>query len=115
MCTLRKAKEFARHALAIEVWDDEGGAPAPNATDHDFGRRVEADRSWTVYHVFTGVPARVDGLTMGGLSRSDATDKMLLLNRRAVVIRQMQRKRRKRDESFRSLEMPEGIASKPWH
>jgi hypothetical protein len=50
--------------------------------DHQFGRRVEADRSWTVYHVFTGVPVHADGEAMIGLSRSEATHCMLSLNRR---------------------------------
>ena len=48
-------------ALAISVWENEGGARAPDAPDGQFfGRRVEMDRSWTIYHVFTGIPARVD-------------------------------------------------------
>lgn len=47
-----------------------------------YGRRIEADRSWTIYHVFTGVPARIDSEVMVGLSRSDATRGMLHLNRR---------------------------------
>jgi hypothetical protein len=56
-------------------------------TSHDdlndfYGRRVEADRSWTVYHVFTGVPASLDGRAMVGLGRAAATDRMLDLNRR---------------------------------
>jgi hypothetical protein len=50
--------------------------------DHQYARRVEADRSWTVYHVFTGVPAHTNGQVMTGLSRLDATDGMLSLNRR---------------------------------
>jgi hypothetical protein len=50
--------------------------------DHHYGRRIESDRSWSVYHVFTGAPARVEGQHMTGLSRSDATEGMLSLNRR---------------------------------
>lgn len=53
-----------------------------DAPDALYGRRVEADRSWTVYHVFTGVPARVGARTMIRLSRDDATESMLSLNRR---------------------------------
>lgn len=67
-------------ASAIDVWENEGGAPGRDSVDHHYGRRVEADRSWTVYHVFTGVPARVGGNAMIGLSRSDATHGMLSLN-----------------------------------
>jgi hypothetical protein len=44
-----------RRALAISVWENKGGARAPETLDGQFGRRVEMDRSWTIYHVFTGV------------------------------------------------------------
>jgi len=50
--------------------------------DHHYGRRIESDRSWSVYHVFSGIPADVGGRSMAGLSRSDATQRMLSLNRR---------------------------------
>ena len=76
--------ELGRRAYAIGVWENEGGAPAPDTPDDQFGRRVEVDRSWTVYHVFTGVPARVDGAAMTDLSWSAATDGMLSLNLRNV-------------------------------
>jgi hypothetical protein len=71
-------------ALAISVWENEGGAQASKPPDDQFGRRVEFDRSWTIYHVFTGVPARVDGLALTNLSGSAASDGMLSLNRRNV-------------------------------
>jgi hypothetical protein len=45
-----------------------------------FGRRIEADRSWTVYRVFTGVPATIAGRAMVGLDRQTATDRMLAVN-----------------------------------
>ena len=45
-----------------------------------FGRRIEFDRQWTVYHVFTGVPAIVGGHRLSGLSRAAATASMLELN-----------------------------------
>ena len=76
--------ELDRRALAISVWENEGGARAPDTPDGQFGRRVEMDRSWTIYHVFTGIPARVDGLALTDLSRSAATDGMLSLNLRNV-------------------------------
>lgn len=69
------------NAIAIGTWENEGGAPGRPPMDGQFGRRVETDRSWTVYHAFTGVPARVGGDAMVGLSRSDATDGMMSLNR----------------------------------
>jgi hypothetical protein len=74
--------ETGRHALAIAVWDNEGGAQGQSSMDHHYGRRIESDRSWSVYHVFSGIPADVGGRSMTGLSRSDATEGMLSLNRR---------------------------------
>jgi hypothetical protein len=76
--------ELDPRALAISVWENEGGSQAPDTPDGQFGRRVEMDRSWTIYHVFTGVPARVDGSALTDLSRSAATDGMLSLNPRNV-------------------------------
>lgn len=69
-----------RDMAMIDVWENEGGAPGRNPAGHQYGRRIEADRSWTVYHVFTGIPASVDGNAMMGLSRSDATNSMISLN-----------------------------------
>lgn len=80
--TLRDKTEHLRNVLAIGIWENEGGAPARDSHDRQYGRRIEADRSWTVYHVFTGVPAHADGEAMTGLTRSDATHGMLSLNRR---------------------------------
>ncbi|OJU83011.1 MAG: hypothetical protein BGO06_07490 [Shinella sp. 65-6] len=74
--------ERRRRALRIEVWENEGGAVATDVPDHQYGRRIERDRTWTIYHVFTGVPARIDGCTLTDLSISDATNGMLRLNRR---------------------------------
>ncbi|PTE09842.1 hypothetical protein [Mesorhizobium helmanticense] len=48
--------------------------------NHDYGRRIEMNRSWTIYHVFTGVPAEVGARSMVGLSKVDATAGMLFLN-----------------------------------
>jgi hypothetical protein len=71
-----------RHVLAIAVWENEGGAPAQDSMDHQYGRRIERDGSWSIYHVFSGVPAKIQGHRMTGLSQSDATEGMLSLNRR---------------------------------
>lgn len=78
----RNALERKRQAAAIGVWENEGGATGPGSMDHQYGRRIETDRTWTVYHVFTGVPAHGSGRAMIGLSRSDATDRMMSLNLR---------------------------------
>lgn len=71
-----------RHALAIAIWGNEGGAPAQDSMDHQYGRRIEWDGSWSIYHVFTGIPAEIQGYSMTGLSRFNATEGMLSLNHR---------------------------------
>lgn len=76
----RNESQRRRDAAAIGVWDNEGGAPC--SSEHQVGRRIEADRSWTVYHVFTGIPVHVDGQSMTGLTRSRATSGMMFLNLR---------------------------------
>ena len=40
-----------RRALAISVWENEGGVRAPGTPDGQFGRRVEMDRSWRHCHI----------------------------------------------------------------
>jgi hypothetical protein len=77
-----KETERMRIATAINVWENEGGSPGQDSVHHQYGRRIEADRSWTIYHVFTGIPARFGGDAMTGLSRLDATSGMLRLNLR---------------------------------
>ncbi|PBC00899.1 hypothetical protein [Mesorhizobium sp. WSM3860] len=71
-----------RNARVDPGEENAAGAQACDFRDHQYGRRVEADRSWTVYHVFTGIPAHVNGASMIGLSRSEATKNMLSLNLR---------------------------------
>lgn len=72
--------EAARDAWPHLREENAGGVQACDFGDHQYGRRVEADRSWTVYHVFTGIPAHVNGASMIGLSCSEATKSMLSLN-----------------------------------
>ena len=79
--------ERVRDATALGAWENEGGAPGRDSIDHQYGRRIETDRSWTVYHVFTGIPASAQGQTMTGLSRADATSGLLSLNRRNTARR----------------------------
>ena len=82
MNTHIKETERKRLAAAIGVWENEGGAPGHDSMHHQYGRRIEADRSWTIYHVLSGVPARFGGDAMTGLSCPDATSGMLRLNLR---------------------------------
>ena len=68
--------------------------PAENSHDpHDsgFGRRVESDQSWSVYHVFTGEPAQIEGQATEGLNRRQATEQMVSLNE-GIVQRRRTRK-----------------------
>ncbi|MDX8440632.1 hypothetical protein [Mesorhizobium australafricanum] len=67
---------------AAVVCGTEGEASGQRRVDDLYGRRVEPDGTWSIYHVFTGVPAVVRGHCMTGMSRSDATRRMLSLNRR---------------------------------
>jgi hypothetical protein len=85
--------EFKRHALAIGVWENEGGAPIRDSADYHYGRRIEIDGSWSIYHVFTGTPAEVSGHLMIGMTQSGATEGMVFLNRRN------ERRRRERDRT----------------
>ena len=77
-----RESEWVRNATAFGCLERGGEPWGRDFRDHQYGRRVEADRSWTVYHVFTGIPAHVDGAFMIGLSRSQATKSMLALNLR---------------------------------
>ena len=94
--------ERKRIAAAISVWENEGGAPGQDSMHHHYGRRIEADRSWTIYHVFTGIPARFGGDAMTGLSRMDATSGMLRLN-----LRNAERQRERIElSSFKTIPKP---------
>lgn len=76
--------ELGRHALAIGIWENEGGAPAPTTINYQYGRRIETDRTWTIYRVFSGIPARVDGSRTTGLTRAEATNGLVSLNHRNI-------------------------------
>lgn len=95
-------KDAARGAWPHLREENAGGARACDFGDHQYGRRVEADRSWTVYHVFTGIPAHVNGASLVGLSRSEATKNMLSLN----FCSSERRKERIAARFFAALEKP---------
>ena len=83
----RNQTDLKRNTTAIAILEKEG-APGHDLPKHLYGRRrVKADRSWTVYHVFTGVAARVGDDDMTGLSRSQATTRMMSLNLRNAECR----------------------------
>jgi hypothetical protein len=97
-----KETERKRIAAAISVWENEGGALGQDSMHHHYGRRIEADRSWTIYHVFTGIPARFGDAAMTGLSHLDATSGMLRLN-----LRNAERQRERIElSSFKTIPKP---------
>ncbi len=107
MNTHTRETQRKRVAAAISVWENEGGAPGHDSMHHQYGRRIEADRSWTVYHVFTGIPACFGGDAMTGLSRVDATRGMLRLN-----LRNAERRRERIDlSSFKTAPETAGCRS----
>ncbi|WP_298963305.1 hypothetical protein [uncultured Roseibium sp.] len=65
---------------ALENWDGEGGALAQDSMHCEYGKRVEADGSWTIYHVFTGSPATIGGNLMQDMNAKDALDQMTITN-----------------------------------
>jgi hypothetical protein len=67
-------------AVDVSFWENEGGALNHSNMNHHYGRRIEPDGSWTIYHVFTGVPADMESRPMAGLGEKDATATMIILN-----------------------------------
>lgn len=84
----------SENPIELGVWENEGGALARGDAGHYYGRRIEPDKSWTVYHVFSGAPAELEGWSMAGLGETEATSTMIFLNarnakrRRASSLRQ---------------------------
>lgn len=80
---------YKNRAERIDMHRDNRNHPLRNTEWHEplYGRRVETDRSWTVYHVFTGIPADASCGVMTGLSRVEATNRMMSLNRHSEVRR----------------------------
>jgi hypothetical protein len=70
--------EIRRHALAISIWENEGGAHSLDSMDYHYGRRLEVDGS---YHVFTYAGGYREH-SMSDLSRSGAAEGMMSLNLR---------------------------------
>jgi hypothetical protein len=49
-----------------------------------YARRVEGNGTWTVYLVYSGIPARSAERTYRGLAKREATDIMQQLNARGL-------------------------------
>ncbi len=75
-----KELELQQRDLAVGVWENEGGAPQSHTLRYQYGKRIEGDRTWTVYHVFTGKPAYTDGGILTGLTRLEAIESIMALN-----------------------------------
>jgi hypothetical protein len=75
-------------ARDLNVWENEGGALDRHDMNHHYGRRIEPNRSWTIYHVFTGGPAELEGWSMTGLGESHATATMIFLDARNAKTRE---------------------------
>lgn len=54
------------HALALSVWESEGGAPDRSGQFYQCGRRFEGDGTYTIHHLFTGETVRTGHWTMAG-------------------------------------------------
>lgn len=57
-----------------------------------YGRRVERDGTWTIHHVFSGIPADIGGVRMTGLSKNKVTDAMLWINASNAERRRLSRR-----------------------
>jgi hypothetical protein len=80
-----------QNAIDIGVWENEGGAFHRFSMHHHYGRRIEPNRSWTVYHVYTGLPADMGEHSTTGLNETTATWMMLSLNANNVERRRATR------------------------
>ncbi len=43
----RHDTQLRRYALAIDIWENEGGAPALGALEHQYAKNIETERTWT--------------------------------------------------------------------
>ncbi|PSH70265.1 hypothetical protein CU102_04065 [Phyllobacterium brassicacearum] len=83
------------NAIDIGVWENEGGALHRFSMHHHYGRRIEPNRSWTVYHVYTGLPADMGKHSTTGLNETTATAMMISLNANNAERRRAARIKRK--------------------
>lgn len=57
-----------------------GAAPMARAGAYRYGRRIERNGTWTIYHVFSGVPAEYAAWKMVGLNAKTADRALRILN-----------------------------------
>ncbi|MCV9909964.1 hypothetical protein OIV19_20405 [Brucella sp. HL-2] len=59
-------------------------------TENRYDLREEEDGSWTVFDIFTGMPAEVNGIPQDGLEMEQADDLVDLLNLQYIRRRTVQ-------------------------
>jgi hypothetical protein len=64
-------------AVSIEAVDTLTILPG---VQYGYGKRIEADRSWTIYHVFTGVPVNTGARDLINLDAKTAIRALRILN-----------------------------------
>ena len=66
----------------IAEWENEGGRPglSDDWQPYLFGRRIERDGTWTIYHVFSGAPAQYGAWDMEGLTGMVASRALRTIN-----------------------------------
>lgn len=70
----------------------EGRSSGRDSMHSHYGRRIERDGTWTVYHVFTGLPAEIGGRFMLDLEEAEATRTMTWVNAGNVERRRIARR-----------------------
>ena len=58
---------------------------APHAGGYRYGKRIELNGTWTIYHVFSGVPAEYAAWKMVGLNVTTAARALRILNTPATA------------------------------
>lgn len=77
------------NTIDLERCEGKGEAPEHDSIYSDYGRRIESNRSWTIYHVFSGIPAVVGGTVLTGLDASGSMERMMALNAANLTSRSM--------------------------
>ncbi len=69
------------HALALSVWESEGGAPDRSGQFYQYDRRFEGDGTYTIHHLFTGGDSKNRPLDNGRkLNPTNAARALRVLN-----------------------------------
>jgi hypothetical protein len=78
------AASTAAMSTGLDIGHDGFGSPSKStvsaAGGYRYGRRVERNGTWTIYHVFSGVPAEYGTWKMVGLNVKTADRALRILN-----------------------------------